>query len=127
MRSWPTLTRPSLASVAAICAALLGVLACVGGAGLLLAIGATGQAGRQILTACVLAFAGIANIAASPGIRRGRERSMGLSAVATAALIGYSAAVLHDEGEFFWVHVAYLIILLGVLYRQRASRPAAAA
>jgi hypothetical protein len=120
------LTRPSLASVAAFCAGALGILACVAGAGLLLAIGVAGPVGQQILTAYVLACAGVANIAASSGIWRGRGRAIWLSAVATVALIGYSAAVLHDEGEFFWLHVAYLI-LLAVFYRQRSSRPAAAA
>jgi hypothetical protein len=118
--------RTSLAPAAAISAAVLGVLACTAGLGLLMAIGLAGAIGRQLLTAGVFVSTGVANVLASRGIWRGRGGAMGGSAVATAVVIGYSAAVLRDRGEFFWLHAAYLV-LLGVLYRQRSSRPAGTA
>jgi peptidoglycan/LPS O-acetylase OafA/YrhL len=120
------LARPSLPSVAAIVAASLGLLAGVGGVGLILASVSTGQPPLQIVTACVLLIAGVVNVAASRSIRHRRERSILLSAVVTAGLISFSAGVLHDFGEFFWIHAAYLL-LLGALYRQRRNPAVTAA
>ena len=44
-----------------------------------------------------------------------------LSVVGTAAFVGYSAWVVHDIGEFWWLHVVYLVAVLAVFRRDSAQ------
>jgi len=126
MQNWPTLSRPSLPAVAAAAGAVLGLLVGFGGATLMLAVLWTEQPASQALTAVVLLTTGIVNWKASRGIRHTRGQSLLLSALVTVVFVGYSALVLRNFGETFWLHTAYLL-LLGALQRQRMKRAPAAA
>lgn len=126
MPNGPTLSRPSLPAVAAAACALLGLFVGFAGASLMLAVLWSEQPPSQAMTAAILLITGVVNWKASRGIRHARGQSILMSALVTAALVGYSAIVLRDFGETFWLHTAYLL-LLGALQRQRMRRAPAAA
>jgi hypothetical protein len=110
---------PSLAAVTGIMAVVLGVLMSLGGAALAVAVLSTPQAWPQIVTAAIFILAGLVNVRSGIAIRRGEARWFALSGLATATLMLYLGAGLNDFGEPFWMHAAYLIVLLAAAYRTR--------
>lgn len=54
------------------------------------------------------------NMTASRRIWHGRGRAILASAIVTGAFVVYSASVIHDMGEFFWLHAVYLVALLAL-------------
>ncbi len=110
---------PSLAAMTGIMAVVLGVLMSIGGAALAVAVLSTPQPRLQIVTAAIFVLAGLVNVRSGIAIRRGDSRWFALSGLATATVMLYLGAGLNDFGEPFWVHAAYLILLLTVAYRTR--------
>jgi hypothetical protein len=113
---------PSLASMTGIVAIVLGVLMSVGGAALAVAVLSTPQPRVQIVTAAVLAVAGVVNVRAGAAIRRGEPRGLVWSFVATVTLMLYLGVGVDDYGEPLWLHAAYLILLLAVASGKRTRR-----
>jgi hypothetical protein len=100
-----------MALATAIAAAVLGALSLVSGLALWPALMLASQPLQQTATSLILVSAGLVNLTASRGIRRGHLIAILASAAVTAGFIGYSLWVLRDMGEFFWLHVVYLAAL----------------
>ena len=108
-------------------AALLGVITAFGGLALAFAVLTTDQPSSQAVTASVLVALGGANLIASAGIRREQARALLLSVVASAGVMLYLGAGLRDWGEIFWMHGAYLLVLLAVCARAHVHARSAVA
>jgi hypothetical protein len=121
MPSWLTMSRPSLTLATAIAAAVVGSLALLGGLALWPALALAARPREQAATSIVLVVSGMVNVTASRGIRHGRARAVLASGIFTSVFIVYSALVIHDTGEFFWLHAAYLVALLAVHRRGHAA------
>ncbi|HTM32132.1 MAG TPA: hypothetical protein VL263_12550 [Vicinamibacterales bacterium] len=115
------MSRPSLTLATAIAAAVVGSLALIGGLALWPALALAARPREQAATSIVLVVSGMVNVTASRGIRHGRARALLASGIFTSVFIVYSALVIHDTGEFFWLHAAYLVALLAVHRRGHAT------
>ena len=112
--TWPTASRSSLPRAAAVGAAGLGALALIGGLALWPALAPATRPGQQAATSVVLVVVGTVNMTASRRMWHRRGSAILVSAIVTGAFVVYSASVIHDMGEFFWLHAVYLVALLAV-------------
>lgn len=104
-------------------AVVLGVLMLVGGLGVVYAIATTTQPPLQFVDAAILTGVGAINVWAGLQFLKRQLRAVVTSAVATATLMAYLAAI-GDLGEPFFFHLLYLALLAGLRYNGRSIRAA---
>jgi hypothetical protein len=106
--------------VAGLSSAALGALMIVGGLGLVLAVASSPQAQLQSLTAVLMTVVGAANLWSSRKVWRGERPATLVSAIFTTMLMAYFGAALRDFGEPFWIHGAYLFLLIWLWSKPKA-------
>lgn len=105
--------------VAGLSAAALGALMFIGGLGLGFAVASSRQPRLQLVTAVVLTVVGAANLWCSRKVWRGERPATLVSAICTTTLLAYFGTALRDFGEPFWIHSAYLLLLMWLWSRSR--------
>jgi hypothetical protein len=101
-----------LSVVAGLSAAALGALMLVGGLSLVLAVASSAQSGLQSVTAVVMTVVGAANLWSSRKVWHGERPAILVSAIFTTMLMAYFGGALRDFGEPFWIHGAYVLLLI---------------
>jgi uncharacterized membrane protein len=101
-----------LSVVAGFGAAALGALMIIGGLGLVLAVASSPQSRLQSITAILMTVVGAVNLWSSRKVWRGERPAAMVSAIFTTTLMAYFGAALRDFGEPFWIHGAYVLLLL---------------
>jgi hypothetical protein len=96
---------------AAVAAGLVGFFSFVAGAGLVVALTTSSQAGMQWVSALVLVGSGLVNLAAMRGILLGRSTAVMVSAVSAGIAVAYLASV-GGSTEAAGMHAALLALLV---------------